>query len=344
MTSSKSGTVASDRGFTLVETLVVITIAALLITLLLPAVSQARATAKIALCQANLHQQSSCVQQYATDCADFLPSPETSHGLSRGTNFTNSQIALWTDSVAKGGSGLCPLDPSGSGITFPVNAGWFYWQGYLPPAPVYPATSKVLQNPLGILQCPDSPTLSSEPTHTMVQSVTLAPLNASITNQFQQHSTAYAGCVHAFDCGYDDYYYSMDYVYRGWQLTNGRTSTTLLTPRLSKWAPSKAWAIDLKTCTNGVSTAKLDGAHGAAGTNILFIDGHAVFGAPNVSTADLYSTPYPYSVPIYVYYCFKNYGSPNLASLSGQSSSGGQGTWCTGSFASIWNYYETGVK
>ena len=62
-------------GFTLVELLVVISIIALLIALLLPAIKQARAVARITQCQSNLHQITLAVAAYAGDNADQFPVP-----------------------------------------------------------------------------------------------------------------------------------------------------------------------------------------------------------------------------------------------------------------------------
>ncbi|MFT3785387.1 MAG: prepilin-type N-terminal cleavage/methylation domain-containing protein [Tepidisphaeraceae bacterium] len=62
-----------SRGFTLVELLVVIGIIALLISILLPALGQARNTAKTVKCGANLHSIMLAVHQYAAQNKGFFP-------------------------------------------------------------------------------------------------------------------------------------------------------------------------------------------------------------------------------------------------------------------------------
>jgi prepilin-type N-terminal cleavage/methylation domain-containing protein/prepilin-type processing-associated H-X9-DG protein len=60
-------------GFTLVELLVVISIIALLVSILLPSLKKARDQAKDTLCKANLHQLGLSVQYYIQDSSDRLP-------------------------------------------------------------------------------------------------------------------------------------------------------------------------------------------------------------------------------------------------------------------------------
>ena len=61
------------RGFTLVELLVVIAIIALLMSILLPAMSRVRKQAKAVMCQSNLKQWGVCFAAYAGDWDGYFP-------------------------------------------------------------------------------------------------------------------------------------------------------------------------------------------------------------------------------------------------------------------------------
>lgn len=63
------------RGFTLIELLVVISIIALLVAILLPALSAAQKSAKNVQCASNLHQVGIGAHAYATDFKSTLPPP-----------------------------------------------------------------------------------------------------------------------------------------------------------------------------------------------------------------------------------------------------------------------------
>lgn len=61
------------RAFTLVELLVVIGIITVLIAILLPALSAARAQANFVICQSNLKQLGTCIQMYSQEFNDCMP-------------------------------------------------------------------------------------------------------------------------------------------------------------------------------------------------------------------------------------------------------------------------------
>lgn len=65
--------VTRNRGFTLIEVLVVVAIVALLVSILIPSLETARRQARMVVCQANLKSLTTAFLAYATETRGFLP-------------------------------------------------------------------------------------------------------------------------------------------------------------------------------------------------------------------------------------------------------------------------------
>ncbi|MFA5865764.1 MAG: type II secretion system protein [Phycisphaerae bacterium] len=84
----------SIHGFTLVELLVVVAIIAVLISILLPALTQARKTARMVVCQSHLKQLGTLLYYYSEDQNDFLPP-------GRGSYSNEPPMDWWYDALRK---------------------------------------------------------------------------------------------------------------------------------------------------------------------------------------------------------------------------------------------------
>ncbi len=96
--------------FTLIELLVVIAIIAILAAMLMPALQQARETAKKIKCENNVKQVSMAFQNYAMDFKGFAPG----HYYAKFKGGTNSDRLNWV-AFMRDELGYIPRDKNGSG-------------------------------------------------------------------------------------------------------------------------------------------------------------------------------------------------------------------------------------
>lgn len=105
---------SAGRGFTLIELLVVISIIALLIGLLMPALSWARASSRRAACLSNLHQVGIALTNYIHQNNDDLPYVLP---LDK-SNGDESLLGELDEFITNTDVFLCPSDDTGVGAEF----------------------------------------------------------------------------------------------------------------------------------------------------------------------------------------------------------------------------------
>jgi prepilin-type N-terminal cleavage/methylation domain-containing protein len=83
-----------NKGFTLVELLVVISIIAILLGIMMPALNKARGKAGQAVCMTNLRQIGFAMQMYADENRDYYPDPLLLGG-STTTTTSGTRVSAW---------------------------------------------------------------------------------------------------------------------------------------------------------------------------------------------------------------------------------------------------------
>ncbi len=102
-------------GFTLIELLVVISIIALLVGILLPALGAARKTAQDAVCMSNERQVGIAIMAYGTDNTDYVVHYAYREGTAANTWGAGTAQVHWTSLITIGGYGstrdmfVCPI-------------------------------------------------------------------------------------------------------------------------------------------------------------------------------------------------------------------------------------------
>ena len=144
-----------DRGFTLVELLVVIGIIALLISILLPTLARAREAANTIKCASNLRSIGQGMQQYVTDNKNTYPPAYIYEGMQiQGQAPSGTQTPPAADKGYIHWSALIykRKDVAASDAIFRSQSGWEAFQcpsidkGGLPPTNTYPENRDSLPN------------------------------------------------------------------------------------------------------------------------------------------------------------------------------------------------------
>ncbi len=138
------------KAFTLVELMVVISIVALLIALLLPALQQARAAAQSIKCQANLHQLALGYNTYYSDENAWMP-PVNSY-ISYNAQGTSKNYGMYN------AIGPYVGKPEWGGMQEPAGSA----QGYIK-SDSYWGSQKNAKFTVTVFYCPDSPQKDPQP-------------------------------------------------------------------------------------------------------------------------------------------------------------------------------------
>ncbi len=109
-------TLTQKVGFTLIELLVVVAIIAVLVAMLLPALSQARQSAKIVICKNNLRQIELAFSMYTNENNDVLPAWRM--------NWGDWYYVLWKTRLGPNGTVGHYLDDPGVGLCPSRNPHW----------------------------------------------------------------------------------------------------------------------------------------------------------------------------------------------------------------------------
>ncbi|MGC8541274.1 MAG: type II secretion system protein [Phycisphaerae bacterium] len=183
------------RGFTLVELLVVISIIAILISLLLPALQEARMASYGVVCASNLRQFGLAVQEYANTNEDWIPpgwalandwqsgyNVDGTHqaleqniaevggwlpylGLLPGTSYSQTDVSNASEALTASKLMQCPA----AAAVFGTNVNTFAWNDQIWPTFTSPSLSAYYNRPNGVLPYLQKLQQPVNPAHTALE-------------------------------------------------------------------------------------------------------------------------------------------------------------------------------
>jgi prepilin-type N-terminal cleavage/methylation domain-containing protein len=338
-----------SHGFTLIELLVVITIIALLVAILLPALQAATRGARIAVCSANMRQQGQMLNMYVVDCRDFLPQPHADHYIENTTSgYQTCTAVIYAINSGTGANTCTKGKPYMS--AYPMGLGWFWWQGYVAPVgpPVW-AANKPCVGFMGIFDCPDSPrgvTNSGGGYTEAEQQEFLYGTISKLSNFFGIGSKGSAAGGNPapnpggsnYDCGQVASAVT-GYGTRGWNLNFSSSPPSPFVGKINRWSPGNAYIIEREAYIFGGNSfagrhrsgRDLLGRYTQSGINIGMIDGSVRYGGQDIN-----------GQPAYVYYGIQN-GSTQV--LAEGTASNSYLVWSNAAGSTqLYKYYETGNR
>ncbi len=271
--------------FTLVELLIVIAITAVLITMLVPSLSNARAQARTVVCSTQMAQIAKAMAMYTSDNKSVLPMPNSRHGMDARLSGWMGSPNIANLTVGAAGDG-CPENPGVNPRVFPTGVGAAYYMGYIPAIPTMASTSAAYMQraKVTLLDCPDAPRYRDHSVSQVQWEENQYKALSRITTAFGEQKL-YSG-TNPYGANWDCVQTGItSYIYRGWLRHDAVAyQAKKQAKRTDDWNPGNVMFVEREYYDYN-STAFPEGRkmymHGD-GFNIAFQDGHVKFGGKDI--------------------------------------------------------------